>query len=155
MEVSVKEKRRWLIEFALVSLVPIVLIGLFLGQAIHSNVRDSRVESARDRAQVVTDLELHRGLGSQADLERGVTQEQQDKLDSAFRSAEKRGELTQIAVRNRAGTTVYSDDHALIGDGSTAPGGAKQALRRCLGAGSRQVLDDLPFDILVLRAGAV
>ena len=44
MEVmSVKEKRRWLIEFALVSLVPIALIWLFLSQSIHSSFDNSHV----------------------------------------------------------------------------------------------------------------
>src|SRR5437588_10489416 len=128
MEVSVKEKRRWLIEFALVSLVPVLLLGFFLGQAVHSNVQGGRVEAARERAQVVADLELRRGVGSGADLTRGVTQQQQDKLDGAFSSAQQHGELSHVVVRNRAGTVVYSDNHALIGDGSTAPGGARHAL---------------------------
>src|SRR2546423_75001 len=128
MGVSVKEKRRWLIEFALVSLVPVLLLGLFIGQAIRSNVRDSHVEAARDRAQLVGDLQLRRALGSRFDLGRGVGQDEQDKLDSAFGSAQQRGEIAHVVVRNRGGVIVYSDNHALIGDGSTAPGGARHAL---------------------------
>src|SRR2546430_3098012 len=41
MEASVKQKRRWLIEFGLVSLVPVLLVGLFLGQAIRSSISGS------------------------------------------------------------------------------------------------------------------
>ena len=34
METSVKQKRRWLIEFGLVSLIPVLIVGLFVGRSI-------------------------------------------------------------------------------------------------------------------------
>src|SRR5205809_188973 len=67
MEASVKQKRRWLIEFGLVSLVPVLLVGLFLGQAIRSSISGSVVDAASDRAQAVADLEVQRALGAHPD----------------------------------------------------------------------------------------
>ncbi|MBV9212467.1 MAG: EAL domain-containing protein [Actinobacteria bacterium] len=128
MEVSVKQKRRWLIEFALVSLVPVLLVGVFVAQAIRSNVGSARIASARDRAQVLAADALHRGLGSNPDVSRGTTQDEQNRLDSAFGGLERRGELSRVVVRSAEGAIAYSDNHALIGDGSTPPNGAKRAL---------------------------
>jgi diguanylate cyclase (GGDEF)-like protein len=138
MEASVKQKRRWLIEFALVSLVPVLLVGLFLGQAIRSAVSGSIVDAASDRAEVVSTLEVQRALGAHPDLGHGVGQSQQDALDRYFQAARNRGDVTHVVVRNRPGSIVYADNHSLIGDGSTAPSEAHDALG---GAVASQVTD--------------
>ncbi|TMM09439.1 MAG: EAL domain-containing protein [Actinobacteria bacterium] len=138
MEASVKQKRRWLIEFGLVSLVPVLLVGLFLGQAIRSSISGSVVDAASDRAQAVADLEVQRALGAHPDPGGGIAQSQQDALDRYFQAARARGDVAHVVLRSRAGTIAYSDNHSLIGDGSTAPSEAHDALA---GAVASQVTD--------------
>ncbi|TML37294.1 MAG: EAL domain-containing protein [Actinobacteria bacterium] len=138
MEASVKQKRRWLIEFGLVSLVPVLLVGLFLGQAIRSSISGSVVDAASDRAQAVADLEVQRALGAHPDPGGGIAQSQQDALDRYFQAARARGDVAHVVLRSRAGTIAYADNHSVIGDGSTAPSEAHDALA---GAVASQVTD--------------
>jgi len=138
MEASVKQKRRWLIEFALVSLVPVLLVGLFLGQAIRSSISGSVVDAASDRAQAVADLEVQRALGAHPDPGGGIAQSQQDALDRYFQAARARGDVAHVVLRSRSGTIAYADNHSVIGDGSTAPSEAHDALA---GAVASQVTD--------------
>ena len=63
MDASVKQKRRWLIEFALASLIPIVVVGLLLGEAIHSQAKTRATAMARQEAQMVGDVAFRRVLG--------------------------------------------------------------------------------------------
>ena len=138
MEASVKQKRRWLIEFGLVSLVPVLLVGLFLGQAIRSSISGSVVDAASDRAQAVADLEVQRALGAHLDPGGGIAQSQQDALDRYFQAARARGDVAHVVLRSRSGTIGYADNHSVIGDGSTAPSEAHDALA---GAVASQVTD--------------
>src|SRR5437870_2194666 len=138
MEASVKQKRRWLIEFGLVSLVPVLLVGLFLGQAIRSSISGSVVDAASDRAQAVADLEVQRALGAHPDPGGGIAQSQQDALDRYFQAARARGDVAHVVLRSRSGTIAYADNHSVIGDGSTAPSEAHDALA---GAVASQVTD--------------
>ena len=138
MEASVKQKRRWLIEFGLVSLVPVLLVGLFLGQAIRSSISGSVVDAASDRAQAVADLEVQRALGAHPDPGGGIAQSQQDALDRYFQAARARGDVAHVVLRSRSGTIGYADNHSVIGDGSTAPSEAHDALA---GAVASQVTD--------------
>src|SRR5205823_4473543 len=106
-------------KFGLVSLVPVLLVGLFLGQAIRSSISGSVVDAASDRAQAVADLEVQRALGAHPDPGGGIAQSQQDALDRYFQAARARGDVAHVVLRSRAGATAYSDNHSLIGDGST------------------------------------
>ena len=47
MDMSVFQKRRWLIEFGLVCLIPIVLVGMFLLQTLKANVESRAIANAR------------------------------------------------------------------------------------------------------------
>src|SRR4051794_10549139 len=115
MDASVKQKRRWLIEFALASLVPIVVVGLFLGEAIHSQAKTRATAMARQEAQMVGDVAFRRVLGPGTDLTRGLSGQQLVDLDSALESARQGADVTHATLRDRAGTVVYSDDHLLLG----------------------------------------
>jgi hypothetical protein len=70
---SVKQKRRWLIEFGLASVMPVLLLGLVLGQAIRSHAESRAVGSAQHKAQLVGDLAVQRTLEPGVDLARGIT----------------------------------------------------------------------------------
>ena len=50
MDLSVFQKRRWLIEFGVVCLIPIVLLGFFLLETLKSNVESRAIAGAREQA---------------------------------------------------------------------------------------------------------
>src|SRR3954469_117989 len=100
---SLFQKRRWLIEFGLVCLVPIVLLGLFLLQTLKSNVETRAVANAREQAHLVADV----GVGSQlvgvTDLSRGLTSGQQAALGRTLDTMRSNSGVTHVVVRSRSG----------------------------------------------------
>src|SRR3954468_21893188 len=123
---SVFQKRRWLIEFGLVCLIPIVLLGLFLLSTLKSNVESRAIANAREQARLVTDVGVAGQLSSAVDLSRGLSGGLQAALDRNLESIRSGSGVARVVVRNRAGRTVYADDHSLIGK-SAAPSGAASA----------------------------
>ncbi|TML79543.1 MAG: hypothetical protein E6G07_07525 [Actinobacteria bacterium] len=142
MEAGVKEKRRWLIEFGLISLVPIVILGLFLGQAIRSHASGRVIAATRDQSQLVGNLAFRRVLHSGRDLARGIGPDQEAALDRALASARQGTDLARAILRDRAGTIVYADNHELIGSRGRAPAEAEAALN----GGSISKVGDLSRD---------
>src|SRR5438128_1382776 len=128
MEASNKQKRRWLVEFGLVSLIPIVLLGLFLGQAINSNARSSATSAARDRARSVGELAFGRALSQNAGLSRGLSDAQQSSLDRSFASLRVGSDIARVILRNRGGAVVYSDDRTILSGSSPPPAEAREAI---------------------------
>ena len=128
MEASSKQKRRWLVEFGLVSLIPIVLLGLFLGQAINSNARNSATSAARDRARSVGELAFGRALSQTGDLSRGLSNAQQTSLDRSFASLRVGSDIARVILRNRGGAVVYSDDKTVLSSTSPPPAEAREAI---------------------------
>jgi diguanylate cyclase (GGDEF)-like protein len=128
MEASFKQKRRWLIEFGLVSLVPIVLLGLFLGQAIHSHATSRATVSAQQEAQLVGELAFRRVLGAADAISRGLTPEEQGGLDRALASVQQGTNVAHATLRDRSGAIIYADNHVLMGTGARPPAEASGAL---------------------------
>jgi diguanylate cyclase (GGDEF)-like protein len=128
MEASFKQKRRWLIEFGLVSLVPIVLLGLFLGQAIHSHATSRATVSAQEEAQLVGELAFRRVLGAADDISRGLTADEQGALDRALAGVQQGTNVAHATLRDRSGTILYADNHVLMGTGASPPAEASGAL---------------------------
>ena len=127
MEGSVKQKRRWLVQFGLVSLVPLILFGAFLAQTLASQARERSIASARAEARLVADLTLRPVLGDELDPGEAVTTEAEAALDRAAIAARTGSEVVRMTVRDRAGTVVWADDHVEVGERS-APEEARTAL---------------------------
>ncbi|HKP91035.1 MAG TPA: EAL domain-containing protein [Thermoleophilaceae bacterium] len=127
MDTSVKQKRRWLIEFGLASLVPVFLLGLFLSQAIRSHSEDRAIGAAQHKAQLVADLAVQRSFESGVDLSRGLTADEQTELVSALDAVRQGTSVSRTTLRDRAGTVVYSDDPLLATGNSPVPGDARIA----------------------------
>jgi diguanylate cyclase (GGDEF)-like protein len=121
------QKRRWLVEFGLVCLIPIVLIGMFLMQTLKSNVKGRALSNAREQARLITDVGLSSALGGLDDLARGLTSGQQQALNRQLQTIRKGNNVQRAIVRNREGRTVYADDPSLVGQ-VKAPGGTRSAL---------------------------
>jgi diguanylate cyclase (GGDEF)-like protein len=134
VDTSVFQKRRWLIEFGLVCLIPIVLLGLFLLSTLKSNVESRAIADAREQARLVTDVGVAGQLSGVSDLSHGLSGGQQSALDRNLESIRSGSGIARVVVRNRAGRTVYADDHSLIGKGE-APSGAADAAQGTIVSG--------------------
>ncbi|MEA2423280.1 MAG: diguanylate cyclase, partial [Thermoleophilaceae bacterium] len=121
------QKRRWLLEFGLVCLVPIVLLGLFLMQTLKANVQGRALSNAREQARLVTDIGLATPLAGTDDLSRGVTGAQMQAIDRQLATIRQGNNVQRVVVRNRDGRVVYADDRSLIGQ-LHAPAGARAAI---------------------------
>src|SRR5215212_10257313 len=120
---SVFQKRRWLIEFGVVCLIPIVLIGVFLLQTLSTNVESRAIANAREQARLVAAVGFQNQLAGVDDLSRGLSGAQQAALDDQLTVVRAGSGVSRVVIRNRSGRAVYADDHSLIGR-NAAPGGA-------------------------------
>src|SRR2546421_4597591 len=120
------QKRRWLVEFGVVCLVPIVLIGLFLMQTLKSNVEGRALSNAREQARLVADVGLSTPLAGVDDLSRGLTAGQLQAIDRHLGTIQAGNTLQRALIRNRDGRVVYANDRSVIGQ-TNAPAGARNA----------------------------
>jgi diguanylate cyclase len=126
VNMSFFQKRRWLLEFGVVCLVPIVLLGLFLMSTLKANVKGRALSNAREQARLVTDVGIATPLAGLEDLSRGLTGAQQQVLDRQLTTIRASNNLQRTIVRNREGRVVYADDRSLIGQAG-APAAARNA----------------------------
>src|SRR3954449_4373133 len=138
MDLSVFQKRRWLIEFGVVCLIPIALIGVFLMQTLGANVAGRAIANAREQARLVAAVGFENQLTGVDDLSRGLSGAQQTALDDQLDTIRAGSGISRVIIRNRTGRTVYADDHSLIGK-SAAPGGAQTASNGAIASGVTSV----------------
>ena len=94
------QKRRWLVEFGVVCLVPIVLIGLFLMQTLKSNVEGRALSNAREQARLVADVGLSTPLAGIDDLSHGLTSGQLQAIDRQLAMIQAGNTLERALIRN-------------------------------------------------------
>src|SRR4051794_6955601 len=109
------QKRRWLVEFGVVCLVPIVLIGLFLMQTLKANVKGRALSNAREQARLVGDVGLSTPLAGIDALSHGLTSAQQQAIGRQLGAIREGNTLQRALIRNRQGQVVYANDRSLIG----------------------------------------
>src|SRR6059036_1435678 len=102
---------------AIVTLLPILALGFVLQRALERQVRDRALADAVASAGVIATLGVQPQLAT-FDLQRGLTERQVAQLDQTLGVASLRAQLARIKIWNRSGRIVYSDDHALIGQGA-------------------------------------
>ncbi|HEX8745533.1 MAG TPA: EAL domain-containing protein [Thermoleophilaceae bacterium] len=137
MDANVKQKRRWLIEFALISLVPMVLLGVYLAQTLASQAEERAIASARTEARLVSDLALRPVLGDRLDPADATGPEEQGRLDRSIQSARAGSDIARMTIRDRTGTIIWAEDPLRIGKGEP-PEAAQNAV---LGNAVSQVVD--------------
>ena len=121
------QKRRWLVEFGVVCLIPIVLLGVFLMQTLKANVKGRALSNAREQARLVTDVGLGTALTGIDDLGRGLAGSQQQALDRQLDTVRQGNNVARVILRNREGRIVYADDRSLLGQ-QGSPEGARSAI---------------------------
>src|SRR4051812_12962375 len=127
MNMSFFKKRRWLVEFGVVCLIPIVLLGMFLMQTLKANVKARALSNAREQARLVSDVGLRTALAGIDDVSRGLSGSQQQVLDRQLESIRHGNNIERVIVRNREGRIVYADDRSLLGQ-QGSPEGARSAI---------------------------
>ena len=94
-------------KFALVNLIPILLLGVVLQHYLHSRVADRAVADATKKALAISRSEVERFL-SEHDLEYGLTKQEMVALDETLSRPENRQHVQGITVWNRSLRVVYS-----------------------------------------------
>ena len=97
---------RWLIEFGLVSLALIGMVGLVLGQAVAGNMRARAVANGLDEARGLSRARVEPIL-ARAEFGRAPSGRQRNLLERAFRPGGADAGV-QVTIRNRALRVVYS-----------------------------------------------
>ena len=101
-------------KFALVNLIPILLLGLVLQHFLHSRVSERAIGDATQQALSISRSEVERFL-SEHDLRYGLTTQEIDALDDTLRRPENLRHVQGITVWNRALKVVYSPRRLEIG----------------------------------------
>ncbi len=101
-------------KFALVSLIPIVLLGLVLAKTLQVQIRNQALTSAGQLAALVARLDIRPQLKPD-DLSQGLTQERLQRLDQALHAGLVGEEIARVKIWSRDLRVVYSDDPELIG----------------------------------------
>jgi signal transduction histidine kinase len=104
---------------ALVTIVPVAVLGFVLQRAIEHQVRTRALDQAVRSAGLIATLGVQPQLTT-FDLQRGLTEQQVTQLDRALSAPSLDGQLVRIKIWNRDGVIVYSDDHTLIGAGTAS-----------------------------------
>jgi diguanylate cyclase (GGDEF)-like protein len=94
-------------KFALVNLIPILLLGVVLQHYLHSRVSDRAISDATERALSISRSEVERFLSAH-DLKFGLTRPEMLALDETLRRPEVREHVQGITVWNRSLKVVYS-----------------------------------------------
>lgn len=101
-------------KFAILSLIPMVLLGLVLADVFADRIRERALENATGAAELVARLGIQ-PLVSPAGLRDGLEPTDLQTLDDAVRSGLLGKEVARIKIWSRDYRIVYSDDHSIIG----------------------------------------
>jgi diguanylate cyclase (GGDEF)-like protein len=94
-------------KFALVNLIPILLLGVVLQHYLHSRVSERAIDDATEQALAISRSEVERFL-SDHDLKHGLTKPELIALDETLRRPENKRHVQGITVWNRSLKVVYS-----------------------------------------------
>jgi diguanylate cyclase len=106
---------RLFVTYALASLLPLLVLGAVLLQGYRDDATREGQDRGRAQAAVIEEMAIAPALDG-ADLARGLTAAQRDRLQAATDLAVFQGSLVRIRLRTFTGRVVFSDD------GSTAGG---------------------------------
>jgi two-component system, cell cycle sensor histidine kinase PleC len=100
--------------FALLSLVPVVALGIGLGNVVNSGVQQQNLDEANRNATVLAQAGIE-PLLVPSDLTTGFSSARLDQLDNSLRGVAFGKVVARLKIWNRQGVVVYSDNRALVG----------------------------------------
>jgi diguanylate cyclase (GGDEF)-like protein len=101
-------------KFAIVNLIPILLLGVVLQHYLQSRVQDRAESNATQTALAISRSEVEQGLSAR-ELQAGLTKADVRGLDKALGRPEIRNDVNAVTVWNRSLRVVYSQSGAQIG----------------------------------------
>jgi diguanylate cyclase len=101
-------------QVALMSLVPMVVLGFALTRVIEHQIEKHSLDNASQSARLIADIGFQPRLRP-GELAHGLDAQQIHALDGQLRARSSTENLARIKIWNAADTVVYSDDHSLIG----------------------------------------
>jgi signal transduction histidine kinase len=101
-------------KFAIVSLIPIVVLGLVLAKTLQVQIRNQALTNARQLAALVAHIDIQPQL-TPDDLSQGLTPDRLQRLDQALHAGLVGTEIARVKIWSRDLRVVYSDDPTLIG----------------------------------------
>jgi diguanylate cyclase (GGDEF)-like protein len=104
---------------ALLSLVPMAVLGFALTSVIEHEVEQHSLASASQSARLIANIGIQPRLTT-SELKHGLTPREVRQLDEQLRARSTTENLARIKIWNIGHTVIYSDDHGLIG--RTFPG---------------------------------
>ncbi len=125
-------------KFALVSLVPIVLLGLTLAHFVQIQIRERALADAVRSAELVARLGVQPHL-SKADISQGLSSKRLQAVDQAVRTSLLGRDVSRIKIWSPDSRVVYADDGPLIG--RTFP--TSHELQEALGGEVESEISDL------------
>ena len=103
-----------LARFGLLSLIPIVGLGLLLARDMRHGMEQEALNDGRMVAKLTARLRIQPLLQGE-DLSKPLAPAHVERLTQTLRSELGPGDVARIKLWNRAGVVVYSDDHGLVG----------------------------------------
>jgi diguanylate cyclase (GGDEF)-like protein len=101
-------------KFALVNLIPILLLGVVLQHDLQSRVQERAQSNATQTALAISRSEVERGLSAR-ELQDGLTNAEVRALDKALGHPEIQSDVNAVTLWNRSLRVVYSQSRAQIG----------------------------------------
>jgi diguanylate cyclase (GGDEF)-like protein len=101
-------------KFAVVSLVPIVLLGLALAFVLRDEIRQRALSNARQSATLL-EYSLVQPQLEPAEMKTGLSDARIHALDQVLKPSLAGHQIARIKVWNREGRVVYASDHSIIG----------------------------------------
>ena len=100
--------------FALLSLLPVVALGIGLGQVVSSGVQQQNLAEANRNTEILAQAGIQ-PLLLPSDLTSGISSARLDQLDNSLRGVAFGKVVARLKIWNRQSVVVYSDNRALVG----------------------------------------
>jgi diguanylate cyclase (GGDEF)-like protein len=101
-------------QVALLSLLPMVVLGFILARVLQAQIVSGALENATESARIIARLGIEPHLSAQ-DLRTGLTPAGVTQLDEQLSGRSVTQDLARIKIWNSRFKIIYSDDHSLIG----------------------------------------
>ncbi|HEX4116107.1 MAG TPA: hypothetical protein VHY18_09570 [Solirubrobacteraceae bacterium] len=101
-------------QVALLSLIPIVALGLILARVLQEQIVERSLTDADQSAQLIARIGIQPRL-TPHDLRYGMTTAGVHTLDEQLQARSVTRDLARIKIWNTRDEVVYSEDHSLIG----------------------------------------
>jgi diguanylate cyclase (GGDEF)-like protein len=115
-------------KFAVMSIIPMALLGAILGQTLSSRIHERILENNKHAAELIGRLGIQ-PLLRPSDLGRGLDPNRFRILDNTLRAGLIGEEVARIKIWNRDSRVIYSDDSEIVGRTFRPSAGLSAALQ--------------------------